>query len=473
MKLTVHFETLGCKLNQVETEGMASYFNKTGFSVSMTPVTAETECNNNVILAVINTCTVTAKAEQKARRIIRLLLLKFPQAAVLVTGCYAQNNPEEISKLDKRVCVLGGQLKGKISYLPEFILAQKELIGCELAEKINNFFIGKYISLSNNSAVEPFSLVPADFLHHSRASVKIQDGCNCICTYCAIRIARGKSVSLDAGKVIEQIKNIEKSGYNEVVITTVNIAQYESVWNGKKILFAGLLKLILQNTSGIRIRISSLYPEIVNEELGEILADSRICPHFHLSVQSGSDKILAKMKRPYKIQAVYDACRILKKVKENPFLACDIITGFPGETDEDFNLTLKMLDDCGFSFVHAFPFSARKGTEAYNMRPMVPNSISKKRVAALEEFNKSAKEKYYSYFFGKTLYGILENVHKPNLLLKNNIVHVVTDNFLHCRIPVLNGQNVPSPGSLVKVKIISSLLGKENAGEWDLQGELV
>ena len=229
----------------------------------------------------------------------------------------------------------------------------------------------------------------------------------------------------------------------------------------------------MQNTSGIRIRISSLYPEIVNEELGEILADSRICPHFHLSVQSGSDKILAKMKRPYKIQAVYDACRILKKVKENPFLACDIITGFPGETDEDFNLTLKMLDDCGFSFVHAFPFSARKGTEAYNMRPMVPNSISKKRVAALEEFNKSAKEKYYSYFFGKTLYGILENVHKPNLLLKNNIVHVVTDNFLHCRIPVLNGQNVPSPGSLVKVKIISSLLGKENAGEWDLQGELV
>ena len=477
MNRTIHFETLGCRLNQVESEGAARFFTDSGFSVSMEPFTAKS-FDEAVALCVVNTCTVTAKAEQKARRIIRMLLKTCPNCAVAVTGCYAQLNKDDILAIDERVCVLGGQNKATLADVPPLLknlLEKNEKIsGTEISREIQNLFDVKTSSSVPGVITSPFRLSTDTFLNHSRSSLKIQDGCNCVCTYCRIRLARGKSVSLDAKEVIERVQALEKAGQSEVVITTVNISQYSSEYNGKKVRFAELLELILENTQKIGIRISSLYPEIVDDKLARLFENPRICPYFHISVQSGSNSVLARMKRPYKIEAVYRATELLRRAKGNPFIACDIIAGFPGETDEDFDLTMKMLSECGFTYVHAFPFSPRPGTEAFKMRPMVPNYETDKRIARLEEFNKKSKTAYINSFVGKTLPAVCESVHRARLVKDRVIIHAVTENFLHCQLVFSpTDKNLPVAGSQVFVKVIRPLEESEVTGESDTLAEII
>lgn len=474
---TIHFETLGCRLNQVESEGAARFFSDAAFSVTMEPFTAKS-FDESVILCVVNTCTVTAKAEQKARRIIRMLLKCCPNSAVAVTGCYAQLNQKEIMAIDERVCVLGGQHKGSLADLPPLLknlLEEKPgLSGSEISREIQKIFDKENNSSERNVITSPFRLATETFINHSRSSLKIQDGCNCVCTYCRIRLARGKSVSLAASEVIERVKKLEEAGQSEVVITTVNIGQYVSEYEGKVVRFAEVLELVLANTQKIGIRISSLYPEIVNEKLAGVLENPRVRPYFHISVQSGSDAVLAKMKRPYKIEAVYRATELLRKAKKNPFLACDIIAGFPGESDEDFDLTLKMLSECGFTYVHAFPFSPRPGTEAFKMRPMVPNYITDKRIAALEDFNKKSKTAYINSFVGQTLPAVCETVHRAKVFKDRLVVHAVTENFLHCQLNFsTKDSNLPVAGSEIRVKILRPLNDGEKTGESDTLAEVV
>lgn len=477
----IHFETLGCKLNQVESEGAARVFTDFGFSVTMEPMTAAASSDDDVLACVVNTCTVTAKAEQKARRIIRLLLSKFPSCVVVVTGCYAQLNRDDILAIDPRVAVLGGQNKGSLADVPRLLKENGGKCGVELQAVLQPFFDSKKASSRIGEITEPFRLSTDTFINHSRSSLKIQDGCNCVCTYCRIRLARGKSVSLDAASVLERVRALEDAGQREVVITTVNIAQYRGRWLGNDgsesfVNFAGLLSILLQNTRSIGIRISSLYPEIVDEELASLFENPRVRPHFHISVQSGSAAVLSRMKRPYKIEKVYRACSLLKKAKGNPFLACDIIAGFPGETEGDFELTMKMLSDCGFTFVHAFPFSARPGTEAFDMRPMVPNNVTDIRIKRLEEYNRKAKTAYIESFVGKTLPAVCETVHRPTLARGvmrpgeggNVVVHAVTENFLHCQLVFpSHSDRVPKAGSEIMVRIVRPLEDSERTGESD------
>lgn len=477
MNNTIHFETLGCRLNQVESEGAARFFVDSGFPVSMEPFTAKS-FDDSVVLCVVNTCTVTAKAEQKARRIIRMLLKCCPNSAVAVTGCYAQLNQKEIMAIDGRVCVLGGQHKGSLADLPpalkKILEENPSLTGLEISEKIQKIFDRENNSSERNVITSPFRLATETFINHSRSSLKIQDGCNCVCTYCRIRLARGKSVSLAASEVLERVKKLEQAGQSEVVITTVNIGQYLSEYQGKRIRFAELLELILAVTQKIGVRISSLYPEIVDEKLASIMANPRVRPYFHISVQSGSDVVLAKMKRPYKIEAVYRATELLRKAKKNPFLACDIIAGFPGESDEDFGLTLKMLKECGFTYVHAFPFSPRPGTEAFKMRPMVPNYITDKRISALEDFNKKSKTEYINSFVGQTLPAVCETVHRAKVFKDRIVVHAVTENFLHCQLNFSSKDTkLPAAGSEILVKVIRPLEEREVTGESDTLAEVV
>ncbi|MBQ0050838.1 MAG: tRNA (N(6)-L-threonylcarbamoyladenosine(37)-C(2))-methylthiotransferase MtaB [Treponema sp.] len=490
----IHFETLGCKLNQVESEGAARFFAEAGFEVTMEPLTAS-QSDENVVLCVVNTCTVTAKAEQKARRIIRMLLKVCPNCAVAVTGCYAQLAQKEIMGISERVCVLGGQHKGAMADVPEIlkkILKKDGACAEDVSKEIQKFFDERNASGEKNLITEPFRLSTDTFINHSRSSLKIQDGCNCVCTYCAIRLARGKAVSLDANEVVSRVQALEKAGQTEVVITTVNIGQYRgklvadsnlnihpSLLNPSSegdtyLNFAGLLRLMLDNTQKIGIRISSLYPEIVNEELAELISNPRVRPHFHISVQSGSDAVLAKMKRPYKIEAVYKACELLKKAKGNPFLACDIIAGFPGETDEDFELTMKMLRECGFTFVHAFPFSARPGTEAFKMRPMVPNYVTDGRIKQLEEFNKKSKAQYILSYSAQILPAVCETIHRARLVKDRIVIHAVTENFLHCQLNFApDAENLPKAGSVVNVKIRRPLEQNERTGESDTLAEYI
>lgn len=397
---TVLFKTLGCKLNQIETESLAQAFSEAGFRVYGAEETEdESSMGMDPALCIVNTCTVTGKAEQKARRLIRLLLRSWPSTTVLVTGCYAEVEEHAISAIDPRVLVLPGKRKNELASLPSFINTALLTRGnADIATIVHQFI------QDTHHEAGAFRLSTDNFRFHSRASIKIQDGCNNRCAYCRICLARGASVSLPADEVISRIKEIEQANWAEVVLTGVNLSQYRS-GDGD---FAQLLSSILAQTKHIAIRISSLYPDRVDSELVPLLNNPRIRPHFHLSVQSGSEKILSAMRRPYHNDQVLEAVHQLRLVKDDPFIACDIITGFPGETDEDFDQTLEMCLKAHFAWIHAFPFSPRPGTEAWTMGNRVPERIAGDRVKVLTDLAHANLEAYSRRWIGKTVKAVIE-----------------------------------------------------------------
>lgn len=480
MNKKIHIETLGCRLNQIESESVAAFFSDDGFTVAMKSITSKDKEDSDCVLCVVNTCTVTAKAEQKARRIIRLLLKKYPSSIVVVTGCYAQVNKEEISAIDERVVVLPGRVKSRLADVPSIVSSvliesenNVELIQKKIKEHLESKVLFKPVT---DTSENPFKLATDTFLHHSRSSIKIQDGCNCRCSYCEICIARGKSVSLEVSEVLKQVEKLIAAGQKEIVITTVNIAQYKSEYEGKIVDIAGLLEILLNKTKGVSFRFSSLYPQIVDERLCKLIKDERVRPHFHLSVQSGSDEVLLKMNRPYKAQAVIDACNRLKAAKKNPYLACDIIAGFPGERDEDFKATMNLIKECGFTWVHAFPFSPRPNTVAFTMKPKVPEFVTGKRVDELLEYSFESKINYINSLKGTVHKAIVETSHNLNALKIRDgkkVVHAVSDNFLHCVVLIDDGKEIPFAGSEVDVEIVSPLVDEiKRNGEQEVLARL-
>ncbi len=477
----VRFETLGCRLNQIESEAAASFFTELGFSVQMESLSAKTPGDDNILLFVLNTCAVTQKSEQKARRLIRLMLKNFSNVAVLVTGCYAQLRPKEIASMDKRICVLKGQLKSRIEKAPEILAdylnkcAEWNPSGFAeyLTKEIESLPVEKPDFPENS-----FKLATDSFIAHSRSSLKIQDGCNNKCSYCTICIARGHSVSLDVQTVLERVKALEKAGQSEIVITTINIGQYKGAWKGGFLNFTELLKLCLEITSKIRFRISSLYPEVVDDEFCNVIKNPRVQPHFHLSVQSGSNTVLEAMNRRYKSADVEEACRRLRLAKENPFIACDLITGFPGETEECFKETMKLAENCAFAWIHAFPYSERPGTAAINFKNKVPQSISGDRAKKLTDFAISSKINYIEENIGKELFAVLELNRAPKTVsfdgTRFRVFHAVTENFLHVEITVPEDEAVKIKKAAVRVKITEIM--EENlrkGGELECKGQLV
>ncbi len=490
-KKSVHFETLGCRLNQIETEGAAEFFFKNNWLVQMKPVAAKDAEDDSVCLCVLNTCAVTGKAEQKARRTINLLLKKFPAAALIVTGCYAQLSAESIQAMDERVVVLPGKAKSVLARVPEFLeqefpassagMTSREsgvAPACESGVATARAVALSLSGLTRQSLVEspaaiaPFELNPKTFFAHSRASLKIQDGCDNSCSYCAIRLARGKSVSIDAATALKRAADLEKSGQAELVITGVNIGQYRGLWQGRPLDLAGFLQLILEETKNIAVRISSIYPQSVTPAFCAVIKNPRVRPHFHISVQSGSDAVLKRMNRSYTRQTVVQACRRLKEAKQNPFLACDIIAGFPGESEADFADTLSLLKEAGFANAHAFPYSPRPGTAAAAFTPKIPERIKDQRVAALNEWSAQAKIDYINSFAGKTLRAVAESVRNApkNLPAGKRLVRAMTENFIHAEI-LLDQEDAaaaPLDGQPIMVKILSA---KEDAvrqgAEWE------
>lgn len=436
----IRIETLGCRLNQIESEAAARIFLDKGFSVEMEGLTSSSTEDIETLICIINTCTVTQKAEQKARRLMRLILKKYPNCTLIATGCYAQLSSAQLEAMDKRVCVIGGQMKSRLASVPDLMMKAKnagEWNPVSFADEIKNK-ISLIPQKKKDFPEDSFKLATSAFLSHSRPSLKIQDGCNSNCSYCAIHIARGHSVSLDVQTAIDRVKELEEKGHGEVVLTTVNIGQYKGVWKEGFCNFSELLALMLENTRTIHFRISSLYPDIVDEEFCRVISDERVQPHFHISVQSGSNNILKLMNRPYGAEKVIKACEMLKKAKNAPFLACDIITGFPGETDEDFEQTMQLCRECDFAWVHAFPYSERPGTAAAVMKNKVPQSISGERAKQIGEWAIAQKIKYAEQFVNTEHSAVLETVRRPMALASGSsgryIYHAVTENFLHCEI---------------------------------------
>ena len=501
MANTVHFETLGCRLNQDETEGAARCFADAGFTISMENLSSSSAVQADAVLGVINTCTVTGKAEQKARRIIRLMLEKLPQAVILVTGCYAELDAAEISSIDtERICVLPGTRKFLLASLAREMsggslcvgkgcfsrdalaafLRQVHFVPRDAAAPVRPAVLstsgrtagGKAVGGKNAgcfapartdaAALQAFTLYTPSFERHSRASVKIQDGCNNACSFCRIHLARGKSVSLPVADVLRRVQELERRGVQELVFTGVNLSQYSGLSeDGGRASFAQLLDVLLAETDSIRFRVSSFYPQHITEELCSRLASPRVQPSFHLSVQSGSDRILALMRRPYCAADVLHAVELLRRAKSSPFISCDIIAGFPGESESDFAATRELCRAAAFAWIHAFPYSPRPATPAYSMKPQIPERVKGERVRWLTETAVQGKLRYIASFVGKTLPAVAERSRSQRVGGELHTVHAVTDNFLHveCR----TSAPVES-GSAVSVRIEAALEDSVRAG---------
>lgn len=411
--LRVAFHTLGCKLNQLETESIAEAFREQG--VAILPFEREAD------LYVVNTCTVTGKAEQKARRLLRQALSSSSHAVVLATGCYAQMDRAGLEALDPRIVVIPGDEKEAIASLAVFLADHWQGHG-ELAALVAEWQAlrlqgtqgrgqdGSCADGANPSGIDRFPFRPGPLLFHSRPSLKIQDGCNNRCSYCRVCLARGPSVSLDASLVLARLQELERAGRGEAVLSGVNLTQYRSSAGGRPLGLGSLILWLLENTSSIALRVSSMEPDRIDEEFLRAFSHPRVRPHVHLSIQSGSDRILKAMARRYRAETVREAGRALRAVRDDPFLAADLIAGFPGEEEEDFCQSLELCRDLGLAWVHAFPFSPRPGTAAWDMRPRVPERIAGERVAALLALGREGQAAYLGRWRGKRVAAVVEGL---------------------------------------------------------------
>lgn len=389
----IAFYTLGCKLNQFESEAIADSFISAGAEV--VPVSDFAD------IYVINTCTVTSKSEQKARRVIRKLAGNFPDSLVVVTGCYAQLEKDEIESLAGNIAIVPQEKK----HLLVKAAACIENSGVPLSFAAEIIKIGNKDIEPDKSGGSSFYPVKKGYTFHSRAFLKIQDGCNNFCRYCRVPLARGRSRSLDKDEIIGQVKEISAAGYKELVLTGVNISSYKSGNYG----LVSLVENILDETENIRIRLSSLEPDSLDSEYKRLAENERICPHFHIPVQSGSDQILLSMGRKYLSEKIYDAAEILRSGGRNPLISADIITGLPGETDKDFDDTLELVKKAGFAYLHVFPYSKREGTAAFFMKNHVPERVSRIRAEKLRIKSEKLFAAYAREWEGKNVEALVEN----------------------------------------------------------------
>lgn len=401
--MTVSFYTLGCKLNQVETEGVARAFQEAGFSVASYPEPA--------LITIVNTCTVTSKSEQKARRVIRKILRDNPAGVVIATGCYVQMDEMTVASLaEERLITLPLDFKDRLMDLPLYLRQRGEGAAeatgdAALAADLMRWAADvRQEKAALGSVPGLFRYNGEDQSFHSRVFLKIQDGCSNACAYCRVTLARGKPVSLEADRAIALLGQLSERGAREVVLTGINLACYRS----QGLSLGGLLRRILTETEGFRLRLTSLEPEMITPELVEVLGDERIAPHFHLSLQSGSDAILRRMGRRYLSDVFRRGVRELRRVSDLPFLSADVIAGFPGEGEDEFRETLALIEETRLSGLHVFPFSPRPGTRAAEMRPQVPQRIIGERTALLREAARRASADFIESLPGRGAQVLIE-----------------------------------------------------------------
>lgn len=416
--------TLGCRVNQCESEAIAEAFSKHGHEVL--------HSSTNADLVIVNTCTVTSKAEQKARRVIRLFASK---AVTLVTGCYAQVNPQEIEALSDNVVVLPLLKKPELLRLPEFI---NDRIGMDTLEMVRDF-----CSLKRPMKTSLFDFAPSEFSYHCRSYLKVQDGCDNNCGFCRVHIARGSSYSLDADTAVQRALEIEKRGYHEIVLTGVNLTMYDHTGRG----LGGLLEKMLSAVGpDMRFRLSSMEPDHIDDLLLEQLKDPRMQPYFHIPIQSASDKVIKRINRKYDSSHLEYVISRLREIKGDPFLACDVITGLPAEGDEEFEFTRAFLERHGFAMMHVFPFSPRPDTALEHARDRAPESVRDERAKILRDLSLDLNRRYVERQVGLENEVILED-HKGGKWFG------LTGNYL--RVEVLGVPERAKCGDLVRVRLES------------------
>ena len=381
-KVALH--NLGCKVNAYETEAMQEMLEKHGYEIVPFKEGAD--------IYIINTCTVTNMADRKSRQMLHRAKKLNPDAIVVATGCYVQAQ-EENGQVDECIDIIIGNNKKK-----------------DLIEILENHIEKSVIDINHTKEYEEMHL--SKTAEHTRAYIKVQDGCNQFCTYCIIPFARGRVRSRAKEDVIREVTDLAKNGYKEVVLTGIHLSSY-----GVDLENENLLSLILavHEVDGIeRIRLGSLEPRIITEEFAKTIATlPKMCPHFHLSLQSGCDDTLRRMNRRYTTEEYYEKCQLLRKYFDNPALTTDVIVGFPGETEEEFEKSRAFVDKVDFYETHIFKYSKRQGTKAAVMENQIPEQVKTTRSNIMLELDKQKRAKYEAGFVDKDVEVLFEEeMHK-------------------------------------------------------------
>lgn len=396
MKKTVSFYTLGCKVNQYETNAMEQQFIKNNYEI--------VENTQKADIYVINTCTVTNMAERKSRQMLRRVKEINPSAVLVVCGCYAQVAKNELEQIPEIDIILGINEKNEIVQIVENYMEK-------MAEQDKRSQKAEIDDVSKQKEFLDFGDVT--YTEKNRAVVKVQDGCNMFCSYCIIPYARGRIRSRKIESVVSEIKKIAKEEIKEVVITGIHVASYGKDFDNentsKKIRLIDLLEAINKIDGIDRIRLSSLEPTIVDEEFATRLSKlDKICGHFHLSLQSGCDETLKRMNRKYTTQIYRDAVATLRKYYPEASFTTDVIVGFPGETDEEFAKTYEFLKEIDFYRLHVFKYSPRRGTVAEKMPNQIDGNKKEERSNKLIEISNNAENKHNRNYIGKTVKVLFE-----------------------------------------------------------------
>lgn len=389
----VSFYTLGCKLNQSESEALAGTFVESGLRTG--PLSGKAD------ILVVNTCTVTSKSEQKARRVIRKFARENPASLIIITGCYAQLDEGGLSDMDPAAIVVPMDTKHLLMELPEIITSHTDID--DQLEAVKEFLVlgaGGHKSRSQNR----FRFFNEIQTFHSRAFLKIQDGCNNFCAYCRVPLARGHSVSLDPPAVIQRAHAFYQAGFHEIVITGVNICSY----NAGGYDLADIVSKVLADVPGIRVRLSSIEPDRIDAKLRALFEHDRLCPHYHIPLQTASDKLLANMGRLYTSSEAMNAVQSLLEINKNAFLAYDIICGLPGETRQDFEQTSTFIEATKPAALHVFKYSPRPGTRAGRMPGQVPDAVKKERSSRLSQISGEYLEDFKRAQNGTIVRGLVE-----------------------------------------------------------------
>ncbi|WJY28508.1 MULTISPECIES: tRNA (N(6)-L-threonylcarbamoyladenosine(37)-C(2))-methylthiotransferase MtaB [Sporosarcina] len=423
----VAFHTLGCKVNHYETEAIWQLFKEAGYE--------RTEFEKNADVYVINTCTVTNTGDKKSRQVIRRAVRQNPDAVICVTGCYAQTSPAEIMAIPGVDIVVGTQDRTKLLGLIEEYRSERQPINA-----VRN--------IMKNRVYEELD-VPA-FTDRTRASLKIQEGCNNFCTFCIIPWARGLMRSRDPEEVVRQAQQLVDAGYLEIVLTGIHTGGYGE--DLKDYNLARLLTDLETKVHGLkRLRISSIEASQLTDEVIEVLKNSEIIVrHLHIPIQSGSDTVLKRMRRKYTMEFFAERLDRLREALPHLAITSDVIVGFPGETEEEFMETYNFIRDHRFSELHVFPYSKRTGTPAARMEDQVDENVKNERVHRLIELNDQLAKQYAAEFEGAVLEVIPEEKFKEDP--DSGLYEGYTDNYLKVVLPAAESM----VGKIVRVKLLKA-----------------
>ncbi|MBR5247321.1 MAG: tRNA (N(6)-L-threonylcarbamoyladenosine(37)-C(2))-methylthiotransferase MtaB [Clostridia bacterium] len=416
--MKVFFHTLGCKVNQYETQEMREQLTKNGYEITEDESTAD--------IFVINSCTVTSESDRKTRQCVRHYKKKYPLSTVVLTGCMPQSFPEMAEKLIEADIVLGNK-NNKF-----------------LVSSLNNFFASSCRTLNMEQHQSGEALISSGisrFEERTRAILKIEDGCDRFCSYCIIPKARGRVRWKPIEDIKNEVKSLTDNGYREIVLVGINLSAYGK---GSELNLADAVFAVGENEKVERIRLGSLEPDHITDELIEKLAKcQKLCPQFHISLQSGCDKILKKMNRHYTSDEYYSLCQKLRKEFQDCTLTTDIMVGFPHETDEDFEITKAFAEKVGFEKIHIFPYSRRSGTVADKMDGQIEKSVKAQRVSGLSTVADKIRTDFLKLQIGKELSVLIEEKQK------NDVYFGYTPNYTPVKV------SYGAVGEIKNVKIIS------------------